>query len=123
MSRASLRCVMTVLCAVVLLLGPTLSFAAPMVGGAQSMSGKMTMSGDHDAKSGCMGCADQDKSTGMAIGDCAAMTCSALSMVLPTVTFIGVRQVEFVWQTPPTPEPPGVTVRVDPDPPKFSSLV
>lgn len=87
------------------------------------MSGKMTVSGDHTTKNGCMGCADQGKSTAMAVGDCAAMTCSALSMVLPTATFISVQQVDFVWQIPPTPEPLGVTVRVDPDPPKFSSLV
>ena len=106
-----------------LLLGPALSFAAPMMAAMQHEPGKMVMlAGAMDAaKSGCMDCPMPSKGAAPVAHNCDA-TCPA-PVMLPVQPASPEPQPSPAWLILSSPDHPTMASRIEPPPPKSSSRI
>ena len=104
-----------------LLLGPALSFAAPMPLAMQHEPGKVAMiTGATDAaKAGCMDCPMPSKGTAPIAHNCDA-TCPA-PVMLTVEQASPEPQASLTWMILSTPDHPKIVSRIEPPPPKSSS--
>lgn len=106
-----------------LLLGPTLSFAAPMTNAIQREPGKMAMlaGGMSAAKVGCVDCPMPGKGQAVVVHNCDA-TCP-LAVALPVQPAAPQPQAASTWLIQPTSDHPTIASRIEPPPPKFSARI
>ena len=106
-----------------LLLGPALSFAAPMAVAMHHEPGKMVMlAGAMDAaKPGCMDCPMPSNGMAMIASDCDA-TCPS-PVVLPVQPLSPEPQPALTWLILSSPDHPTIASRIEPPPPKSSARI
>jgi hypothetical protein len=109
----------------ILVLGPALSLASPMMNGGHdatpNMTPNMTMtsSGASSAQAECIGCADVDMSKAVMGGHCNIVCLSPVT--LPAGLATAEQSGPLQWAAAPVEVRPGITASIDPYPPNLFS--